>query len=204
MGCCLSSPAVEAAANPNGQPATSVVIQEKVKPPAEQPGYALPSRIDHLLICIYQCSASPLMCPATNELRFWLVSSVLPGTCYETRGMCNLAHFALGHLGPRTLGTPESTISLPCPYWVHRAPVVAPVKVGKAEVKSGKRPDVVSSAKFNDSAGTSGASDLGNASFTEFKGMLLYQSGPFGCFLSFMSTTYNPGHVCVVSIAVAL
>eukprot|EP00884_Botryococcus_braunii_P004062 jgi/Botrbrau1/13657/Bobra.0292s0007.1 len=38
MGCCLSTPAVEAAANPNGQPAASVVVPEKVNSAAEQPG----------------------------------------------------------------------------------------------------------------------------------------------------------------------
>jgi hypothetical protein len=52
-----------------------------------------------------------------------------------------------------------------------RAPVLTPLKAGRTEVKAGKRPDVVGSAKFNDSAGTSGASDLGNASFTELRGI---------------------------------
>lgn len=51
-----------------------------------------------------------------------------------------------------------------------RATPVAPLKGVKADTRAGKRPDTVGSAKFNDSAGTSGASDLGNASFTELKG----------------------------------
>lgn len=55
-----------------------------------------------------------------------------------------------------------------------RVSVIPTLKVGKAEVKAGKRPDVISSAKFNDSAGTSGASDLGNVSFTELKGVMIF------------------------------
>lgn len=52
MGCCLSSPAVEAAAKSNGQPAASEVVAEKVNNAVpEQAGYAVLSSSFLDLLC---------------------------------------------------------------------------------------------------------------------------------------------------------